>query len=195
MDVVITKGTPEEQEADLLISAFFEDERPLKGTAGLLDWRFNGRLSRLLKEKKLTGEWKERTLIPSQGRILPRMILLFGMGSVRTYSYLTVRQIVPTLGETLRNLKASQICLSLPYGEAYDVDCGKLAEVLLEGFADLLDCIPTDRPWMENLVLFFGEGEDRFSELLFGVQTAKAILSERLLIRILTPSETFPTCP
>ncbi|MCX8116384.1 MAG: hypothetical protein N3G78_00450 [Desulfobacterota bacterium] len=189
MDVIVTKERPVEQEGDLLISGFFGDERPLKGTAGLLDWRLNGRLSRLLREGRLTGEWIERTLIPSQGRILPQWILLFGLGSVRAYSYFTVRRLAPTLIQTIGNLKASHICLSLPYGEAYEVDCGKLAEVLLEGFVDHLDRFPEDRPWMDQLSLSFGEGEDRFSELLFGVQTAKSILSHRLPIRLLTPSE------
>ncbi len=189
MDVILSKETIDLQESELLITGFFQDERPLQGTAGWLDWRLNGRLSRFLLEKKLTGEWKERTLIPSQRRVSPKWIVLFGLGKVKAYSYLTVRELVPSIHETIKHLKTTHIGISLPYGEEYDVDCGKLAEVILEGFIDLLDQCPSDRTWTEALTLSFAEGEKRFSEILFGVQTAKSILADRLPIRILTPSE------
>ncbi len=190
MDVILSKERIDLQESELLITGFFQDERPLQGTAGWLDWRLNGRLSRFLLEKKLTGEWKERTLIPSQRRVSPKWIVLFGLGKAKTYSYLTVREIVPFIHETIKHLKATHIGISLPYGEGYGVDCGKMAEVILEGIIDLLDQCPPDRTWTEALTLFFAEGEERFSEILFGVQTAKSILADRLPIRILTPSET-----
>jgi hypothetical protein len=48
---------------------------------------------------------------------------------------------------------------------------------------------PSNEEWIESLRLFFAEGEDRFSEVLLGVQTAKSILEDRLPIRIFTPSE------
>jgi len=192
MDVIISKEAVDLQESDLLITALFQDERPLRGSIGWIDWRLNGMLSRFLIENKLTGEWRERTLIPSQGRIYPRLILIFGLGKVKEYSYLSVREVVPFMVETLKNLKTSHVCLSLPYGEEYNVDCGKVTEVLLEGLTDGLDQYPSDRELMENLTLSFGEGEERFSEIFLGVQTAKSILKDRLQIRILTPSETLP---
>jgi hypothetical protein len=192
MDVIISREEVDLQESNLLVTSLFQDERPLRGSTGWVDWRLNGMLSRLLIDQRLTGEWGERILIPSQGRMNSRLILLFGLGKVREYSYLFVREVVPFMLETLRNLKASHIGLSLPYGEAYNVDCGKLAEVLLEGFTDGLDQYPSDRRWMENLTLSFAEGEGRFSEIFLGIQTAKSILKDRLQIRILTPSETIP---
>lgn len=192
MDVIISKEAVDLQESDLLVAPFFQDERPLRGSIGWIDWRLNGILSRLLIDNKLKGEWREKILIPSEGRISPRLILLIGLGEVRGYSYLTVREIVPFIMGTLKNLKASHLCLSLPFGEEYNVDCGKLTAVLLEGITDRLDQYPSDREWVESLTLSFGEGEERFSEILYGVQTAKSILKDRIQIRILTPSETLP---
>jgi len=192
MDVIISKESIDLQETDLLITGLFQDERPLRGSIGWIDWRLNGMLSRFLIENRLTGEWRERTLIPSQDRVSPKVILLFGLGKVKEYSYLSVREVVPFVVETLKNLRASNLCFSLPYGNEYNVDCGKLTEVLLEGLLDGLDQYPSDRKWIENLTLFFGEGEKQFSEILLGVQTAKSILTDRLQIRILTPSEILP---
>lgn len=192
MDVIISKESIDLQESDLLVTALFKDERPLRGSTGWVDWRLNGVLSRFLIENRLTGESRERTLIPSQGRVSPKAILILGMGKIKEYSYLSVREVVPFVVETLKNMRASNLCFSLPYGDEYNVDCGKLTEVLLEGITDSLDQSPSDREWIENLTLFFGEGEKRFSEILLGVQTAKSILTDRLQIRILTHSEILP---
>ncbi len=189
MDIIISKESIDLQESDLLVTGFFQDERPLRSSMGLVDWRLNGMLSRLLIDERLTGEWRERTLIPSQGRILPKLILIFGLGKIKEYSYLSVREMVPFVVETLKNLNLSNLCLSLPYGEEVNVDCGKLIEVFLEGLADSIAQSSTDREWAENLTLSLCEGEECFYEVLLGVQTAKSILKDRLTIRILAPSE------
>jgi hypothetical protein len=191
MDIILSKEEVDVQECDVLVTGFFRDERPLGGSAGLIDWRLSGMLSRFLVEKKLTGDWKETTLIPSQGRIAPRMILLLGLGELREYSYLHIRELSAHLLETLKKLDALDVCLSFPYEERYNVDCGKLAEVLIEGIADCLDLngYSFNEEWIKRLRLCFAEGEENFLEILLGLQTAKSILEERIQIRIFTPSE------
>ncbi len=191
MDVILSTEEPDVQKCDVLVTGFFQDERPLKGSSGWMDWRLNGMLSRFLIEKKLTGDWQEKFLIPSQGRVMPRMILLLGLGKLREYSYLRLRELSPYLLEILKKLNTSNICLSLPYEEGCNVDCGKLIEVLIEGIADCLDLdqYSFDQEWIKGLRLFFAEGEDRFPEILLGVQTAQSILEDKLKIKIFAPSE------
>jgi hypothetical protein len=191
MDVILSKERVDVQECDVLVTGFFVDERPLKGSSGWIDWRLNGMISRFLIDKKLSGDWKEMTLVLPQRRIVPRMILLLGLGETKEYSYLRLRELAPHLLVALKKLGTLNVCFSLPYEENYNVDCGKLAEVLIEGIADGSDLgeHPFDEEWMKNLRLFFAEGEEHFSELLLGVQTAKSILEERIQIRIFTPSE------
>jgi len=191
MDVIVSPEEADVQECDVLVAGIFKDERPLRGSSGWIDWRLNGLLSRFLIEKKLTGDWKETTLIPSQGRMMPRMILLLGLGEVKEYSYLRLRDLTLHLLETFKKLGTSNVCFSLPYEESYPVDCGKSAEVLIEGVADCLDLGRglLDGEWIHHLRLFFAGGEEHFSEILFGVQTAQSILQERIQIRIFVPSE------
>jgi len=191
MDIILSKERVDAQECDLLVVGFFRDERPLKGSSGWIDWRFNGMLSQLLVENKLTGDWKEATLIPSQERILPRMILLLGLGEVRTYGALRLRQLFPYLLDTLRKLRWPNICLSFPYGESYHVDSRKIAESLIEGIANDLGRQEShlEEEWARRLRLFFAEGEEVFSEILSGVQTAKSIFGDRIQIRIPPPSD------
>jgi len=191
MDVILSTEGVDVQDCRVLVTGFFKDERPLKGSSGWIDWRFNGMLSRFLIEKKLTGEWKETILIPSQGRILPGMILLFGLGELKEYSYFRLRELSPYLLETLKKLDTCDICLSFPYEESTHMDCGKLAEVLIEGITDCLGLpeYPFDAEWIKNLRLYFAEGKEHFYEILMGVQTAKSLLEERIQIRIFAPSE------
>src|SRR4030042_4947115 len=112
MEIILSKEKVDVQECDVLVTGFFRDERPLKGSTGWLDWRLNGMLSQLLIENKLTGDWKEATLIPSRERILPKMILLLGLGEVKRYSYLRLRELSPYLLDTLRKLGWLNVCLS-----------------------------------------------------------------------------------
>ncbi len=189
MDIILSKERVDVQECDVLVSGFFMDERPLKGSSGWIDWRLNGKLSRLLMEKKLTGDWKEATLIPTQGRIMPPLTLLLGLGEMKEYTYLRLRELPPHLLEILKKLDAINVCLSLPYEESYSVSCGKLAEVLIKGIADCLNLsgYPFNGEWIKRLRLHFAEGEEHFSEILSGVHTAKSILTKRIQVRISTP--------
>jgi hypothetical protein len=190
MDIILSIEDVDLQECELLVTGFFQDERPLKGTSGLIDWRMNGTISPLVKEGKMTGEWQEATLIPSHGRVIPPLILLLGLGRVKDYSTLRLRDLFPRLFETLRNLKSSKVCLSFPSNGKYNVDCGKSAEVLLEGMSDCFNSrSPLDEDWAIKLQLFFVLEEEKFPETLLGVQTAQSILKDRLRIRIFAASE------
>jgi len=192
MDIILSKERVDVQECDVLVTGFFKDERPLKGSSGWIDWRLNGKLSRLLMEKKLTGDWKEATLIPTQGRVIPRLTLVLGLGEVKEYNYLRLRELSLHVLEILKKLEAVNVCLSLPYEESYHVGCGKLAEVLIRGIADCINLsgYPFNGEWIKKLRLHFAEGEEHLSEVLSGVQTAKSILTKRIPMRILTPSQT-----
>ncbi len=191
MDVIVSTEGVDLQECDLLATGFFQDERPLKGTSGWLDWRLNGLLSNFLIEKRLTGNWKETVLIPSQGRITPRLILLTGLGKVREYSSLRVRELLPFLLSALRKLEVASISVSFPHGENYNLDCSKLIGVILEGIADYGDegRERGDSDWVTGLRICFAEGEEKFPEVLMGVQTAGARLQPRVEMRLFIPSK------
>jgi len=192
MEIILSKERVDVQECDVLVVGFFSDERPLKGSCGWVDWRFNGMLSQLLMENKLTGDWMETTLMPSQERILPRMILLLGLGEVKRYCYLRLRELASYLLKTLRKLGWINVCLSFPYGESYHVDCRKIMESLIEGISDeLKQQEPSlEEGWSRRLRLFFAEGEEVFPEMLSGAQAAKSILGRQIQIEISVPSET-----
>jgi hypothetical protein len=72
--------------AEALALPFFSDERPLRGAAGLADWRLCGRLSRLLVKGKLKGALGETIMVPPAGRRLTfKRVILFGLGESRGF--------------------------------------------------------------------------------------------------------------
>jgi hypothetical protein len=190
MEVILSTRPVDVQECEILVAGLFEDERPLRGSSGWVDWRLNGRISRCLIEKRLVGTWKEMALVPSERRIRPPLILWVGLGKVKEYSYPRLRELFPYLLGTLKKLNVSKICFSLPEDAEQQVEPGKLAEVLMEGIVDTMD--ETDaserESWIKGLQLFFADGEERYSEILLGVQTAQSILEDRLSIQVLVPS-------
>ena len=96
----------------------------------------------------------------------------------------------PYLLGVLQKLGLSRVCLSFPYDLRYNVDGGKLAEVLLEGVADSLDHreLRVDEEWVRGLQLSFAEDSAHQLEFLLGIQTAQSLLAEKLKIRILMPT-------
>jgi hypothetical protein len=67
---------------DTLCLFVAEDERPLSGAAGLSDWRLCGQLSRLLVEGFFSGAADDSVLLPSNGRMGPGRIVVFGLGKL-----------------------------------------------------------------------------------------------------------------
>lgn len=191
MDIILSSYGIDALDCEVLATGFFQDERPLKGTSGLIDWRLNGLLSRLLRQNKITGEWKETTLLPSRGRIPSKLILLFGLGRIEQYSSSRLRELSPYLINKVKNLKASRICFSFPSGQPYDLDSGKVAALLIEGIVDCLEGEhdPADEEWVRGLALFFMEEETRFREILLGLRSVQSALGEWTKPRILVPSE------
>ena len=67
-------------EADCAVLAVFDDQRPLRGGVGLVDWRLCGRLSQLLKRDLFGPRW---VLLPSEGRLRVPRILVGGIGTTQ----------------------------------------------------------------------------------------------------------------
>jgi hypothetical protein len=76
----------DESARDGLVLPVFKDDRPLRGAAGLADWRLCGRLSRLIKSNRATAEAGETLLLPPGRRLRFSRILWFGLGDAKGYT-------------------------------------------------------------------------------------------------------------
>ena len=95
----LTLEALDEAEAEAVCLFVGEDERPLTGLAGLVDWRLAGRLSGMIRSGLLTGAPGEALLTPPGARLPFEKLFLFGTGSLRDPAGLSAR-----LLEALRKL-------------------------------------------------------------------------------------------
>ncbi len=70
----------DELKSEALALAFFEDERPLRGALGLVDWRLCGQISRLLLRGRARGALRETVLLPTRPRLPFEKLFLVGAG-------------------------------------------------------------------------------------------------------------------
>jgi hypothetical protein len=99
--------------AQLALVTTFEDIRPLKGRAGLVDWRLNGRLSQLIRQSKFQGAKGEALLMPTRGRIDSNELLLLGVGPKSSLRDPEIPHLLTLIVEKLLQKKCASFSLSL----------------------------------------------------------------------------------
>ena len=99
---------------DLVFVPLWTDVRPLRGAAGLLDWRMCGRLSGWIAAGKVTGADGEQTLFPSANRLPWRLVLAVGVGPRADFSEKRLKALVRRTLKTLQGLGISRAALALP---------------------------------------------------------------------------------
>ena len=92
-----------------------EDERPLGGAAGFVDWRLCGQLSRLLVDGFFKGTRGESLLLPSNGRIgAPRLVVLgLGPGGEALHPGV-LRTALSQAADVLNRARVDSVSLELP---------------------------------------------------------------------------------
>ena len=181
MEVIISSEPIDRQECQLVEVGLFEDERPLRGPAGLLDWRLNGAISREIINGRITGQFKETVIIPSSRWIQSPKILLIGLGSARRISYPKLREVSAHLLQTLLKISILDFCCSIPHSKPYPIECSKAVEVWVEGLVDALDL----RGKFPGEMTMRITEEDRWvDEAFLGAQTAKVVLKKKMRIKV-----------
>lgn len=149
----------DEAAPDALVLTFFSDERPLRGAAGLCDWRLCGRLSRMLKAGKLKGDLGEVTLYPPPRLPFSRLVL-FGLGPSGGFDEARAREAAGRILETMRGMRVGRWAL-IPPGRS----TGRLsARRALEIFLEEADRGTGDAPY-EIVVVESAAGQKEAAEL------------------------------
>jgi hypothetical protein len=122
--------------AELLACAVWQDERPMRGVAGLLDWRLAGSLSQLERRDLLKGELGEVLFVPGRPRLAFEKLLVFGLGPRSAFGEGTFRRVVSHLLRALEGLRVRRAVVELP-GRGDDIVAAERAcELVLECVGD-----------------------------------------------------------
>ena len=98
----------DETSAELIACSMWKDERPMRGLAGLLDWRLAGKISKLARESFIEGELGEVLFVPGRPRLPFDKIIVLGLGTKAAFGDGPFREAVTRL---LRTLEEAAILL------------------------------------------------------------------------------------
>lgn len=102
----------DELETDLIVTTLLASERPPRGVTGLIDWRLNGFISRLLQAGTITGATGEVVLLPLRRRLPARRLLLIGLGTPDQLTLTNLRHVAYKVGKSVAGLKALDVAVS-----------------------------------------------------------------------------------
>jgi hypothetical protein len=128
----------DETSRDCLALPVFKDDRPLRGAAGLADWRLCGKLSRLLKASRASAEAGETMLLPPGRRLRFRRLLWFGLGDAKSYSDERFRKDLAWILDVVTRAAVNDWALQMPGRASGLIGARRAIEILLEEprFAD-----------------------------------------------------------
>jgi leucyl aminopeptidase len=104
----------DEPTVELCACTLWSDERPLRGFAGLLDWRMGGRLSALLKSGFVSGEVGETLLVPGKPHVPFEKVLLVGLGARSGFGDGGFRRAVLHIARALEGMRVRRAVVELP---------------------------------------------------------------------------------
>lgn len=121
----------DELKCEALAAPFFEDERPLTGTLGRIDWRMCGMISRLLLSGRIQGKRQETVLIPARPRLSFEKLLLFGLGPAKDFDDTVLKECVGHMLRTLDDACVRSSAFVLPGSSLPRVDPMRSMETFL----------------------------------------------------------------
>jgi hypothetical protein len=122
----------DESARDCLVLPVFRDDRPLRGAAGLADWRLCGRLSRLLKSSRATAEAGETMMLPPGRRLRFKRVLWFGLGDAKGYTDERLRKDLAWIAGVVKKAAATDWAVQVPGRASGLIGARRAVEIILE---------------------------------------------------------------
>jgi len=122
----------DETKRDCLVLPVFKDDRPLRGAAGLADWRLCGRLSRLVKANRASAEAGESMLLPPGRRLKFAKILWFGLGDAKGYSDERFKRDIAWIIEVVKNAGVTDWAVQAPGRASGLIGARRAVELMMD---------------------------------------------------------------
>lgn len=122
----------DEAKRDCLVLPVFRDDRPLRGAAGLVDWRLCGKLSRLLRDSRASADPGETMLLPPGRRLRFSRILWFGLGDAKGYSEERFRKDLAWILGVVKKAAVTDWALQMPGRASGLIGARRAIEIVLE---------------------------------------------------------------
>lgn len=104
---------PDKMEGEVAVALFFEDDRPLKGAAALLDWRLNGHLTGQLLSCTVSGTPRDLIMIQNNGKLDSDWAMLVGGGQRKKLSATVWTRLLSKIFKACHQAGFSRIAICL----------------------------------------------------------------------------------
>jgi len=132
-----------------LVVPVWSDLRPMRGAAGLIDWRLCGHLSQMIRDKRFSGAPGEKLLLATN-RIQWQRVLAVGVGESSAFGDKSLREAMVCCLEALRRLGGHSLAIAFP---GRDIDAIR-PDRAMRGFLDALtESERASGPWLERLTV------------------------------------------
>lgn len=91
-----------------------EDERPLSGAAGYLDWRLCGGLSKVLASGFFVGAPGDKLLVPTEARVPAKKVFAVGLGRSAAVTALGLEHALEGAASMLTRAGIDSVALAFP---------------------------------------------------------------------------------
>ena len=177
MEVYVDDRDISEIPCDLFGLWHFSDEKPLKGIAGLLDWRLDAKISRLVISGRIQGVWGEKVMIGSLDGLSGKDVIIVGLGPMKDFDVSRMQDAGRIIADTALKLNKETICVALQGHGLQGLDTVVVAENVLYGLACEAGGTAFT-PWIMC-------SPDDVDEALLGFQKTKISLKSRIRVDII----------
>lgn len=181
VELIISSQALDEQTSELIAVGFFQDERPLRSEARLIDSRMGGMVSSRLREGFMTGRAGEITLIPANGRFRADKILFVGLGERGAFCYGRFREMAGQVIKTCLGLQVYDLIITFPDPLEFGLEWARLTEAMVEGLNLGLEA---GKP-PSDIRIRVPNGAEYYDQILRGVSAVRRILKKPVPVKVL----------
>ena len=113
MKLSVKFGVAEKESTDVIIISLFENGGKIPSELSALNKASGGAISSLLQNKDFTGKLNETVLVPTDKKIVPKRILLVGLGKTTEFSLDKVRQATGTATRVIQRKKYKNLAIQI----------------------------------------------------------------------------------
>ena len=182
MVVTITSKSIDTLYHECLVVGFFSDERPPRGLCGLLDWRLNGTVSRLMAHDRMSGAFMEKVLVCPECRVPSLRILLIGLGTVKDLTYEKLHRAGFAISETLSGLRCIDPAIDIPGIGRCTLEPARMTLAVTSGFFD--HAVTHAHGENESPSVNILGKDDQYDEILLGIHEFKVSVKSQTHVHI-----------
>jgi len=158
LDLQFTARPLEDIGCDTVIAFVFQGPAVTDPGVSGLDFKTSGALTTLAKKGFWTGAQGETLLVPSQGMIRARKILLKGLGPDHDYGIELFSDMVQEIGSTLERMTVNDIGIRIPVQEGSGSECLVYIETACSHLADFFLARHKEDDFQLKIVVNVDEG-------------------------------------